>query len=308
MGELSALAAWDGAAEYFMARQESHRGGVFPGHSHDHFEALMILSGRRMQHYGNSEIEANPGSLIFTPPGLRHGATILGHTASLSMQFNLKFLHPELPADAQRMWSHPSTLGAAPELLPFLAQKQMRFQCDPCLTEKLQRIWTSLIERNGSHGLGSEQYARAQLSILLLEVVEAFESEIVEVVEMEQHEGASDKIDELRQFIEAHLAERVTIHEAARHLAISSSCLAARIKRVTGQTFGELLFRARLQHARELLIYTDRRVSQVAFECGFEDHAYFSRRFRQDLGVSPLEYRRRQLTEFGLPAISAQRH
>ena len=308
MGELSALAAWDGAAEYFMARQESHRGGVFPGHSHDHFEALMILSGRRMQHYGNSEIEANPGSLIFTPPGLRHGATILGHTASLSMQFNLKFLHPELPADAQRLWSHPSTLGAAPELLPFLAQKQMRFQCDPCLTERLQRIWTSLIERNGSHGLGSEQYARAQLSILLLEVVEAFESEIVEVVEMEQHEGASDKIDELRQFIEANLAEQLSIHEAARHLAISSSCLAARIKRVTGQTFGELLLKARLQHARELLIYTDRRVSQVAFECGFEDHAYFSRRFRQDLGVSPLEFRRRQLTEIDLSAISDQRH
>ena len=308
MGELSALAAWDGAAEYFMARQESHRGGVFPGHSHDHFEALMILSGRRMQHYGNSEIEANPGSLIFTPPGLRHGATILGHTASLSMQFNLKFLHPELPADAQRMWSHPSTLGAAPELLPFLAQKQMRFQCDPCLTERLQRIWTSLIERNGSHGLGSEQYARAQLSILLLEVVEAFESEIVEVVEMEQHEGASDKIDELRQFIEANLAEQLSIHEAASHLAISSSCLAARIKRVTGQTFGELLLNARLQHARELLIYTDRRISQVAFECGFEDHAYFSWRFRQYLGVSPVEFRRRQVTELDAPAIGAQSH
>ena len=290
MSDLSASVAWGGTAEYFLARQESHRGGVFPVHAHDHFEALLILSGRRVQHYGCLEIEANPGSLIFTPPGLRHGATIVGHTASLSIQFNLQFLHPELPADAQRLWSHPNTLSAAPELLPFVAQKQMRYECDPCVTEKLQRIWTSLIERNGSQGLGSAQYARAQLSILLLEVLGAFESEIVEVVE-----------------IEANLAERLTIHEAARHLSISSSCLAARIKRVTGQSFGDLLLKARLQHARELLIYTDRRVSQVAFECGFEDHAYFSRRFRQDLGVSPLEFRRRQL-EIDLSAIGAQRH
>ena len=308
MSDLSTSTAWGDTAGYFLARQESHRGGVFPVHAHDHFEALLILSGRRVQHYGSLEIEANPGSLIFTPPGLRHGATIVGHTASLSIQFNLKFLHPELPADAQRLWSHPSTLSAAPELLPFVGQKQMRYECDPCLTEKLQTIWTSLIERNGSQSLGSEQYARAQLSILLLEVLGAFESEIIEVVEMEQHEGASDKIDELRQFIEANLAEQLSIHEAARHLAISSSCLAARIKRVTGQTFGELLLKARLQHARELLIYTDRRVSQVAFECGFEDHAYFSRRFRQDLGVSPLEFRRRQLTEIDLSAIGTQRH
>ena len=308
MSDLSASTAWGGTAEYFLARQESHRGGVFPCHAHDHFEALLILSGRRVQHHGSSEIEANPGSLIFTPPGLRHGATIVGHAASLSIQFNLKFLHPELPADAERRWSHPSTLSAAPELLPFVAQKQMRYECDPSLTEKLQRIWTSLIERNGSHGLGSGQYARAQLSILLLEVLEAFESEIIEVVEMEQREDASDKIDELRQFIEAHLAERVSIEEAARHLAISSSCLAARIKRVTGQTFGELLLNARLQHARELLIYTDRRISQVAFECGFEDHAYFSRRFRQYLGVSPVEFRRRQVTELDSPAIGAQSH
>ena len=308
MSDLSASAASGGTGEYFLARQESHRGGVFPAHTHDHFEALLILSGRRVQHYGGSEIEASPGSLIFIPPGLRHGAAIVGHAASLTIQFNLKFLHPELPADAQRLWSHPSTLSAAPELLPFVGQKQMRYECDPGLTEKLQTIWTSLIERNGSQSLGSEQYARAQLSILLLEVLGAFESEIIEVVEMEQHEGASDKIDELRQFIEANLAEQLSIHEAARHLAISSSCLAARIKRVTGQTFGELLLKARLQHARELLIYTDRRVSQVAFECGFEDHAYFSRRFRQDLGVSPLEFRRRQLTEIDLSAISAQRH
>ncbi len=184
----------------------------------------------------------------------------------------------------------------------------MRFECDPCTTERLQRLWTSLIERNGSQGLGSEQYARAQLSILLLEVLGAFEAEIIEVAEMGQHEGTSDKIDDLRQFIEANLAERLSIHEAARHLAISTSCLAARIKRVTGQTFGELLLKARLQHARELLIYTDRRISQVAFECGFEDHAYFSRRFRQDLGLSPLEYRRRQLAEIDLAAIGAQRH
>jgi len=308
MSDLSASTAQDGAPGFFLARQESHRGGVFPVHAHDHFEALLMLSGRRVQHYGSLEIEANPGSLIFTPPGLRHGATIVGHTASLSIQFNLKFLHPELPADAQRLWSHPSTLRAAPELLPFMAQKQMRYECDPSLTEKLQGSWTSLIERNGSQGLGSEQYARAQLSILLLEVLGAFESEIIEIAEMEQHEDASDKIDDLRQFIEANLGERLSINEAARHLAMSTSCLAARIKRVTGQTFGELLLKARLQHARELLLYTDRRVSQVAFECGFEDHAYFSRRFRQDLGLSPLEYRRRQLAEIDLSAISALRH
>jgi len=306
MKDLSASAGRGATAEYFLARQERHRGGFFRCDTPDHFEALLILSGRRVEHYGSSEIEAEPGCLIVTPPGLRRGSTIVGQTATLSIQFNLKFLHPELPADAERRWSHPSTLNAAPELLPFVAQKKMRYECNASVMEKLQGIWTSLISRNGSHSLGSGQYARAQLSILLLEVLGAFESDILDVVEMEKHEGASDKIYELRQFIEGNLAERLSIDEAARHLAMSSSCLAARIKRVTGLTFGELLLKARLQHARGLLMYSDRRVSQVAFECGFEDHAYFSRRFRQYLGVSPIEYRRRQLT--AINSSAAQRH
>jgi AraC-like DNA-binding protein len=44
--------------------------------------------------------------------------------------------------------------------------------------------------------------------------------------------------------------------------------------------------------AKEMLLFTGRRISEIANSCGFDDHAYFSRRFRQLAGMSPLEYRR----------------
>ena len=113
MDEFSETQPSGGVAAHFVARSEAHGGGVFPVHEHDYFEVLLILSGQRVQHHAATEIDARAGSLLFTAPGVRHGATILEPTASLSVQFDLRFLHPELSAEAIRNWTHPKTLASA---------------------------------------------------------------------------------------------------------------------------------------------------------------------------------------------------
>jgi AraC-like DNA-binding protein len=266
--------------------------GIVAQHTHDHFEALLILSGRRVQHLGMIDVEADAGCMLFMPPGLPHGARLLTDNIALLFSFNLAFLHPELPANARRAWDQPSTLEAAPDLLPFAAQPHVRFGCGAELTERLRSMGSDLMMGSAAQAIGSLSYARAQLSLLLLEVVRAFERPMIDAMQLNRPAVRSEKIDHLQSFIQSNLSERISIEDAARHLAISSSCLAARIKRVTGKTFGELLNDARLLQAKEMLLYSDCRVSDIAYRCGFDDHAYFSRRFRQSMGLSPLEYRR----------------
>jgi AraC-like DNA-binding protein len=49
----------------------------------------------------------------------------------------------------------------------------------------------------------------------------------------------------------------------------------------------------RIRRARDLLLRSDRRISDIAHEVGFENAFHFSTRFRKATGQSPREFRRR---------------
>jgi AraC-like DNA-binding protein len=226
------------------------------------------------------------------PPDVPHGATLRSENVSLLISFNLAFLRPELPVSAALAWNSRATLAAAPELLPFVAQSQLDIRCDVKLTTRLSEMSADLRAHIDSPSVGALAYSRAQLSLLLLEVVSAFERPLLEATARPNSSVTNtNRMDELFAFLRDHLSEPISVEDAAKHLHSSSSCLAARIRRVTGKTFGELLLEMRLLRAKELLLYSDRRISEIAYMCGFGDHAYFSRRFRQVLKVSPVDYR-----------------
>ena len=94
--------------------------------------------------------------------------------------------------------------------------------------------------------------------------------------------------------IEAYLAENngsVSTKELAQRVHLSPCYFSKLFKKQTGLTFTEYRRRARVEKAKRLLIDPHRRVSEVAFEAGFESIPYFNRVFRRSPGCSPSEYR-----------------
>ena len=51
---------------------------------------------------------------------------------------------------------------------------------------------------------------------------------------------------------------------------------------------------ARINRAAELLTTTDRSITDIAFDVGFNDSNYFSRQFRKTLGVTPRAFRKQR--------------
>jgi AraC-like DNA-binding protein len=95
--------------------------------------------------------------------------------------------------------------------------------------------------------------------------------------------------------VHARLSERVTVRDAASACGLSASRFQVVFRRIVGSSFGEYGLRARVLHAAQLLLHTDRTLSAIAREAGFIDDSHMRRRFVAHYGCTPAEYRRVRL-------------
>ncbi len=96
-----------------------------------------------------------------------------------------------------------------------------------------------------------------------------------------------------RELIENHLDDAdYNLPRMCRDLAISRVHLFRKIKALTGMPPSQYVRKYRLQKAKNLLLTTELTISEIAYEVGFRDPAYFSRTFKEVYSISPNETRK----------------
>ena len=85
--------------------------------------------------------------------------------------------------------------------------------------------------------------------------------------------------------------EQLSLNSTAEEVELSSSHFSRMFKKTTGRTFLEYLMDVRIKKACELLRDTDRSITNVAFDVGFNDSSYFGKVFRKHTRMSPSKYR-----------------
>ncbi len=88
--------------------------------------------------------------------------------------------------------------------------------------------------------------------------------------------------------------------ELSETIGVSRSYLSRIFKAEIGITSRDYLNRFRIQKAKELLLLSDKSITEIASDVGYEDGGYFSRVFREVSGCSPRAYRQRALTSSSL--------
>lgn len=106
------------------------------------------------------------------------------------------------------------------------------------------------------------------------------------------YEKKASHAEDALKYIEDHYCDPITIQEISDHLGINRSYLHRVFKTFTGVSIQSYLLDYRIRQACILLKSTDLSVRVIAHSVSFIDPLYFSRIFRQKMGVSPSEYRR----------------
>ena len=98
---------------------------------------------------------------------------------------------------------------------------------------------------------------------------------------------------EIKNHLLKHYTERITLESIAEQFHFSVSYCNNVFKRETRQTIVDFVIGERMRKAKELLVYTDFPLPEVALKVGYEDYNYFSRLFKKHVRATPTQYRAR---------------
>ncbi|WHY21381.1 AraC family transcriptional regulator [Paenibacillus sp. G2S3] len=97
-------------------------------------------------------------------------------------------------------------------------------------------------------------------------------------------------------FIHHHFDLRVTLNDIATAGSVCRSKCCELFGTYIGQTPNTYLVRYRIQKSSEMLVGTNRSISEIAMNCGFQSASYFSSVFRNETGLTPQNYRKKSRT------------
>lgn len=107
-----------------------------------------------------------------------------------------------------------------------------------------------------------------------------------------QHENAEPPVIlRAKEYIHEHQTENLRLGHVAKACNTSTFYFCKMFKKVTGINFTDYLSRVRIEKSKNLLLNPNLRVSEIAFEVGFQSLTHFNRVFKKILGQSPTEYR-----------------
>ncbi|MEO6034554.1 MAG: helix-turn-helix domain-containing protein [Verrucomicrobiota bacterium] len=110
---------------------------------------------------------------------------------------------------------------------------------------------------------------------------------------VQQENSEVPAVSRAKQFIHDHQSEELSLGRVAQAVNTSSFYFCKMFKKATGLNFTDYLSRIRIEKAKNLLLNPHARVSEVAYEVGFQSLTHFNRVFKKIAGQSPTKYRSR---------------
>jgi AraC-like DNA-binding protein len=104
-----------------------------------------------------------------------------------------------------------------------------------------------------------------------------------------------ERWEKLENYIDRNVRSRIRMEELTKVMGRSQNYLARCFHRRFGVTIPHYILLRRLDLARQLLSTTQMAVKEVAGEVGIPDPQYFNKKFRRTVGISPTEFRKREL-------------
>lgn len=275
----------------FEIRDESTRPPIVTPHRHEFFQIFANVAGQAAHLIAGRRLECAPRSLVFVLPYRVHLAPWAPGQRYHVINFASNFLRPDFALSSLEL--EEASIAQYPELAPFIYEGDVDFRFDEAEFAHLLGLLQRMTGLHAHRTLGTLERIRGALFELIGFATEKYAAELQSLADRRVYlQRHTDALRRVLKHIDENLARDISLPEVAEAAFLSPSYLSQLLKKQTGQAFVEWLTGRRMDRARDLLLHSSDRVSQIAHAVGFADEAYFTRRFRQRFGMSPSQFRR----------------
>tara|TARA_R110001592_G_scaffold78428_2_gene235263 strand:+ start:3968 stop:4840 length:873 start_codon:yes stop_codon:yes gene_type:complete len=247
-------------------------------HFHPEIELVYVNKGKGKRHIGNHISYFNNSQLVLIGSNLPHVGYIDRLTTNGSetlIQFKPDFLGSEF-------FKIPEMIAV--EALFERAKKGIRFNIE--IKQRIGAKIEALVELDGVHRITSfleilNDLATTDDYTLLNANGFAFET-------IPQD---SNKIEVIYNHINEHFREHISLDEISSLVSMTVPAFCRYFKKSTGKTFTKLVNEYRVVHATKLLAESNSTITDVSFECGFNNFSHFNKLFKNFTGKSASKYR-----------------
>lgn len=245
-------------------------------HWHPEMEILQVVRGSLEVQVGRERSVVRAGQVAFVSPGQLHSVRAAQQGSDYhAFVFSLELL------------TLPEMHFFQRELIAPLKVGTLRF---PLLPEGGEDIHRELCAALDSIPASKEDKRYKMASFTAVIRVFAAMAEQMQTGRAERTQSSSETIKKCLAYMEEHYGRRVTLQELAQQVHLHPNYLCALFKDYTGKTVFAQLAAIRVEKAAELLRDRDISISAAAAACGFEGPGFFTRKFKEIMGVTPKQY------------------
>jgi len=251
-------------------------------HYHDEYELHLITASSGKVFVGDWIGQFQPGQLVLTGPRLPHNWITMDMPEGGVPQRDLviQFTHEPLTRAAE-------TIPELREVLPLLERAKHGIEFFG-MSEAAERHWHRVKNARGLRRLTA-------FCDYLADLAACTDYRLLSSVQLQSDDDDTsiDQIHDVVSRITDHLADDHSASALAAELGMSESRFSRFFRKATGNTFTDFVNRARVEKAKRLLMKPAARITEVAYEVGFQCLSHFNRSFRRIASESPTEYRGR---------------
>ncbi len=250
-------------------------------HSHKNFELNLITSGSGRRIVGNHISSYNKGDLVLLGPNISHCWEILEVEKDSVPECIVTHFYENIIS---------SDFFNIPELEPVVdllkdAKNGICFK-----GQKAEKVGAVLKRMANLNGL--ELYIQLLKVFNLLLQIEDREYLTLPSSLPNSYDKDKDQVNKVYEYVFQNIQEGIKLKEAAGLVYMEPSSFCRYFKKKTDKTFMDYVKSVRIGIAAKLLAETDKQITQICYECGYNNLANFNHYFKVIMKKTPSEYRK----------------
>lgn len=268
-------------------------------HSHEYMQIWYVYKGVVFHWINGTCHEMAKGDVFVVPPYVIHriSARDLDDVIIMGCEFSARFINSQFD-DFEKY----KDIFDFAYLQPFLVEdKNIKAKVTLTVDFQIQveNIMNNMLTEYKTQDNYYDHIIKAELLKLLSIIAREYGNSKSNKESKSVVEKYRNNVSKAIKYIDQNFYKDLKLDDACKQAMMSKSYFCYIFKIITQKTFTEYLVDMRIKKAMDLLVNTDLSITNISYNVGFNDSAYFCRVFKKMVGVSPKYYKKIMLDDNG---------